>query len=273
MKFAWLVVTMVLLLQLILPAAAQADRCVENPYKTGSKVAVTPELELLRLLYQQGNIYPEELRRLRELEYVQVPWTERNGVGNGWLAGLPNSCVLYTASSDEAVMGTWIYRLESGPAASALPPATGEHGAVVIDGPAYIRSGPGLEHSHHRWCITGWSLTVWTPAQNGWLRASCYGGDGWIHESVVRIGDGTGQIDPAPAAVSDIPSAASGQQAVVTDGPARIRSGPGLEHSHVRWCDQGLPLTVWLPAVDGWLRASCYRANGWIHESLVQILD
>ena len=264
---------MALLLQLILPAAAQADRCVENPYKTGSKVAVTPELELLRLLYQQGNIYPEELRRLRELEYVQVPWTVRNGVGNGWLADQPNSCVLYTSSSDEAVMGTRIYRLESGPAASALPPATGEHGAVVIDGPAYIRSGPGLEHPQHRWCDQGLTLTVWTPGLAGWLRASCYGGDGWIHESLVRIGDGTGQPAQAASLAVSAPAPAGEHRATVIDGPARIRSGPGLEHPHHRWCDQGLTLTVWTPGVAGWLRASCYGGNGWIHESLVQILD
>ena len=273
MKFTLLVVTMVLLLQLVLPAAAQ-DRCVQNPYRVRS----TAELAELRQHYNQGTIFPGELRRLRELEELEFSWADRNGVGNGWVADLPNSCVLYTASSGEAVMGTRIYFLagqqqsvtEQDTAQGETLPASGQQ-ALVTNGPAHIRSGPGQEHPPLRWCGIGWPLTVWPPAQDGWLRASCFDGDGWIHESLVRITDSQTRPDPAPAPVSDGAQPASGQQALVTNGPAHIRSGPGQEHPPLRWCGIGWPLTVWPPAQDGWLRASCYGGNGWIHESLVQI--
>ncbi|MCY4527067.1 MAG: hypothetical protein OXB89_10735, partial [Anaerolineaceae bacterium] len=76
---------------------------------------------------------------------------------------------------------------------------------------------------------------------------------------------------PGQPAAASVSSGASGQQATVVDGPAHIRSGPGQEHLHLRWCGVGWSLTVWPPAVEGWLPASCHGANGWIHESLVSI--
>ena len=259
-----------------LPAAAQADRCVQNyPYR----VRNTAELADLRRWYNlgPGDILPDALIRLRELE---VSWADRNGVGNGWVADQPNSCVLYTASSGEPVMGTRIYFLagqqqsvtEQDTAQGETLPGSGQQ-ALVTNGPAHIRSGPGQEHPHLRWCGIGWPLTVWPPAQDGWLRASCFDGDGWIHESLVRITDSQTRPAPAPAPVSDGAQPASGQQALVTNGPAHIRSGPGQEHPHLRWCGIGWPLTVWPPAQDGWLRASCFDGDGWIHESLVRITD
>ena len=85
------------------------------------------------------------------------------------------------------------------------------------------------------------------------------------------VGESATEPDAAPPAVSDSdePLPPSGLPAVVTSGPAHIRSGPGAEHPHVRWCGVGWSLTVWPPAENGWLRASCYGANGWIHENLV----
>ena len=76
MKFTLLVVTMVLLLQLVLPAAAQ-DRCVQNPYRVRS----TAELAELRQHYNQGTIFPGELRRLRELEELEFSWADRKRRG------------------------------------------------------------------------------------------------------------------------------------------------------------------------------------------------
>lgn len=192
-----------------------------------------------------------------------------SGVGNGWIAGPPNSCVLYISASNEPVMGIRIYRFDSSGPDSASSSSRDGQQAVVVDGPARIRSGPGLEHPLVRWCAQGRSLTVWPPAADGWLLASCYGANGWIHESLVRFGEGLthpAYERPAESAVS-LPSGE--HLAVIIAGPARIRGGPGLEFPNLRWCLEGWPLTVWAPAERGWLRASCFGANGWIHESLV----
>ena len=185
----------------------------------------------------------------------------------------PDSCILYISASNKPVMGTRIYRLEPvSPAVvddfAAFP---GGHSAVVTDGPARIRSGPGLQHPRLSWCDTGLPLTVWTPALKGWLRASCYGVNGWIHESLVQIGDGSTQLRSSTPTFSAASIPRGEHQAVVIAGPARIRRGPGLNHRHLRWCGEGWPLTVWGPAQNGWMRASCYGSNGWIHFSLVEI--
>ena len=151
-------------------------------------------------------------------------------------------------------------------------PASGQP-ATVIDGPARIRSGPGLEHSGLAWCATGAALTVFPPAVDNWLPASCYGANGWVYAPLVQYEDAPSQPGPAPVSASEEPAPASGQPATVIDGPAHIRSGPGQEHPHLRWCGIGWTLTVWPPAQNGWLPASCYGANGWIHDSLVAISE
>lgn len=239
---------LVLLLSLpALPAAAR-ERCVENPSSVNAEAGSM--LYFLRG-YPPGAISPEELVRLMELE-MRANWAARVGAGNGWVVDAPNSCVLYYDASNEPVSGTRLYLLESAETAGeAFAPGDGQS-ALVIKGPARVRSGPGLEHGRLRWCIAGTALTVWTPAVDGWLRARCRGGSGWIHESLVGIDS-------------------AAEQAVVIKGPAHIRSGPGAEHAHVRWCVRARSLTVWRPARDGWLRAECHGARGWIHESLVSI--
>ncbi|MCE2489584.1 MAG: hypothetical protein J4G17_06375 [Anaerolineae bacterium] len=143
----------------------------------------------------------------------------------------------------------------------------------MIDGPARIRSGPGQQHSQLAWCADGAPLTVFPPAVDNWLPASCYGANGWIYEPLVRYEAAPVQPAVAPVAPGESGRPASGQQATVTSGPAAIRSGPGQEHLHLRWCGIGWSLTVWPPTVEGWLPASCYGANGWIHESLVSVSD
>ncbi|MCY3947330.1 MAG: hypothetical protein OXF44_13725 [Anaerolineaceae bacterium] len=155
------------------------------------------------------------------------------------------------------------------PVGDAALPASGEQ-ATVVSGPARIRSGPGQQHPLLAWCAIGASLTVFPPALDNWLPASCYGANGWIHSSLVQF-DAPTQPAPAPVPVGDAALPASGEQAIVISGPAHIRSGPGAGHPHLRWCGIGWSLTVWPPAQNGWLPASCYGANGWIHESLVQI--
>ncbi len=268
-------VTLALAVLLLLPgvplAAQTQDRCVQNSYSDSRiQQELSERREELRFATNPDHI-SFVTQRIKLLEGIPN-WDSKNGVGNGWIADSPNTCILYISSPNEPIMGTRIYFLGTA-GVLPVPSAVSGQQAVVAEGPARIRSGPGLEHPRVRWCDQGLPLTVWLPAVDGWLRASCFGANGWIHESLVQLEDGPDRLDIAAVAVSDLPPSASGQQAVVTEGPARIRSGPGLEHPRVRWCDQGLPLTVWLPAVDGWLQASCYGANGWIHESLVQFDD
>ncbi len=190
------VLTMVTLLLLVLPLAAQG-RCVENPGMDQVDIELAIEHLQKNVLHwnMRGQFTAEEIaqaeEQLRRLENKSLKsWTNRNGVGNGWFADQPNSCVLYTSTTGEPMMGTRIYQPDW--AIPVLPAASwvtgpGEHQAVVINGPAHIRSGPGLDYPHHRWCRQDWSLTVWTPAQDGWLPASCYNGNGWIHESLVQV--------------------------------------------------------------------------------------
>ena len=89
----------------------------------------------------------------------------------------------------------------------------------------------------------------------------------------MQVDDAPTQPGPAPVSTSEVSAPVSGEQAVVISGPAHIRSGPGQEHPHLRWCGIGWTLTVWPPAQNGWLPASCYGANGWIHESLVAVSE
>lgn len=194
-----------------------------------------------------------------------------SGVGNGWIADSPNTCVLYISASNEPVMGTRIYRFGSSRPDQSSTSTSGGLQAIVIDGPARIRSGPGLDHSFLRWCAQGLDLTIWPPAVDGWLLASCYGANGWIHESLVRFGATLTQPGSETSAEGPVSFPAGAYPAVIKAGPARIRSGPGLEFASQRWCLEGWPLTVWAPAERGWMRASCYGSNGWIHFSLVEI--
>lgn len=275
----YLIVLLVLLLMLpALPVAAQ-ERCVAN--RTSN---LTSE-EQFSLAQHRADLATETnadgranlLSLIRALEAKDAHWAISNGVGNGWIADGPNTCVLHYDSSGAPVYGTRLYLYGSSSTSTvngAAPAANGVgQQAVVTTAAARIRSGPGLQHDTVGLCGSGMSLTVWTPAQGGWLQASCFGANGWIYASLVSMGAAsapataaTGATGPAPAAVSG-----SGQSAVVTNGPARIRTGPGMEHDTVGLCGIGWSLTVWSPGQGGWLQASCYGANGWIYQSLVNV--
>ncbi len=233
---------------------------------------------------QRANVIsgPARIRSGPGLQHADLAWCD-TGVSltvfppavDGWL---PASC-----------LGTngWIYaplvNYDAGPAQPVVTPIpfpagdtsrpAGGQQTTVISGPARIRSGPGQQHAQLAWCADGAPLTVFPPAVDGWLPASCYGANGWIYQPLVNYDAGPAQaiVTPIPYPVGESSRPASAQQAIVISGPANIRSGPGQAHPHLSWCSEGLSLTVWTPAVDGWLPASCYGANGWIHESLVSI--
>ena len=268
--------SLVLQLFLLVPVSAQ-DRCVQNNPQVPNRAEFAQELAERRdeLIFATDPVHISFVtQRIRWLEGRLDP-DAVVGLGNGWIADVPNSCILHISASNEPVMGTRIYRLEpASPAvvddSAAFP---GGHSAVVTDGPARIRSGPGLQHPRLAWCATGAALTVFPPAVDNWLPASCYGSDGWIHESLVHVDDAPTQAGPASASPGDASRHASGQRATVIDGPARIRGGPGQQHPRLAWCATGAALTIFPPAVDNWLPASCYGSDGWIHESLVHVDD
>lgn len=265
----YIVAIAALLLFTLLPVSAQ-DRCAQNKNRS---LNASEKQELERLLdIPPQDRFPTETAAIESLQ-ERMSWDQRNGVGNGWITDQPDSCVLYISTSNEPVLGTRIYRLESRPESVETVPVPEALLARVNRGPARIRSGPGLEHLHLGSCDYGMPLTVWSPASEGWLRASCFGVNGWIHESMVQRDEGAARSIPMPPAVVDGPPPVGEHQATVTHGPAHIRGGPGLEHAHLDWCGIGWSLTVWEPATDGWLRASCYGVNGWIHESLVAISE
>jgi len=267
-RIAMLALATLVLLPLF-PLSAQ-DRCVRNLHSIRGPAELERELAERR----------EELFFATQPDHIsfvtqRISWLEqrlkpdaRVGLGNGWIADAPNSCILYISASNEPVMGTRIYFIDS-IAELPVPSVASQQRAVVTDGPARIRSGPGLEHPRVSWCAQGLGLTIWPPAVDGWLRASCYGANGWIYEPLVRYEAGPGQPAVAPVAPGDGGRPASGQQATVIDGPARIRSGPGQQHARLAWCATGASLTVFPPATEDWLPASCYGANGWIYEPLV----
>ncbi|MDE0608531.1 MAG: hypothetical protein OXH77_01285 [Anaerolineaceae bacterium] len=257
----------VALLLLPLPIVSAQERCVSNPGPTHSSA----ERARLAELRSYGYLYPYEVAELRILE-SRPTWAARVGAGNGWFYDGPDSCVLYISASNEPVLGTRVYLPASLADREETATDSGQQ-ATVTDGPARIRSGPGQQYPRLALCEHGHSLTVWPPAQNGWLPASCYGANGWIHDSLVQFDDAPTQPALAPAPVADASRPAGGQQATVIDGPARIRSGPGLQYPRLALCEHGHSLTVWPPAQNGWLPASCYGANGWIHESLVAISE
>ncbi|MCY4023274.1 MAG: hypothetical protein OXF32_07485 [Anaerolineaceae bacterium] len=272
MKSYLLALTALLLLPL-LPVAAQ-ERCVQNRPHIPNSSQFASELAFLReeLIFATDpnhiSFLNQEIRSLeRRLNMDAVV-----GLGNGWIADMPNSCILYISASNEPVMGTRIYRLEAGKSddSTAVP---GGQPAVVTDGPARIRSGPGLQHSRLAWCANGAALTVFPPAVDNWLPASCYGSNGWVYAPLVQYDDAPIQPGPAPVSVSEVSAPVSGQRTTVIDGPARIRSGPGLQHPGLAWCANGAALTVFPPAVDNWLPASCYGSNGWVYAPLVQYDD
>ncbi|MCY4023272.1 MAG: hypothetical protein OXF32_07475 [Anaerolineaceae bacterium] len=262
----WALAVLALLLLPIVNVSAQ-ERCVENPQSTHSPA----ELARIAQLRGFGNLSPEEEAELRSLE-TKPGWAANVGAGNGWFDDGPDSCVLYISASGEPVLGTRIYsprlladRVDA-PTGSALQ-------ATVVDGPARIRSGPGLDFPRLIWCDQGLSLTVWLPAEGGWLRASCYGANGWIHQSLVQIDDARARPDTQITVPGDLPLPTGGEQATVIAGPARIRGGPGQQHPRLAWCANGSPLTVFPPVVGDWLPASCFGANGWIHAALVEYDD
>ena len=250
---------------LLLPIAnvSAQERCVENPQSTHSPA----EIARIAQLRGFGNLSPAEEAELRSLE-AKPGWAAMVGAGNGWFDDGPDSCVLYISASGEPVLGTRIYSPRI-LADRAETPIGGARQATVVDGPARIRSGPGLAFPRLTWCDQGLSLTVWLPAESGWLRASCYGVNGWIHSALVEYDKAPPQPALAPAPAGD----ASGLPATVVSGPARIRSGPGEQHPRLAWCAIGASLTVFPPAVGAWLPASCYGADGWIHAALVQYDD
>lgn len=189
----YILAMVILLLFAWLPVSAQ-DRCVANNNRSLNPIEMQALERLLAI--PRPSRYPDETAAIRSLQ-ERMNWEQRNGVGNGWVADRPDSCVLYISASSRPVRGTRVYRLkpvaavtrsgadpgaDSGVDPGALP-------ARVSRGPARIRSGPGLEYPELTWCGFGWSLTVWTPATEGWLRASCYGVHGWIHGSLVQIDD------------------------------------------------------------------------------------
>ena len=122
-------------------------------------------------------------------------WESINGIGNGWIADEENSCVRHYRSSGP-VLGTRVFHIHGSRAAvSVMPdrmpaamPAAVERSAVISRGPARIRQQPWLGATILGHCWRRSALTVWLPAVNGeWLTASCYGVNGYIHASLVRV--------------------------------------------------------------------------------------
>ncbi|MCY4022327.1 MAG: hypothetical protein OXF32_02650 [Anaerolineaceae bacterium] len=111
------------------------------------------------------------------------------GIGNGNIDAGEDTCVLYVDANGKARLGTRVYRLgpriATQPAAHSLPPALTEHRAWIIRGTARIRSGPGLQYNQVGRCGLGQPLTIWRPAVNDFVRASCHNRNGWIHQSLV----------------------------------------------------------------------------------------
>jgi len=169
----------------------------------------------------------------------------------------------------------------------------GEFTAVISRGRARIRSGASLDSEINGFCQKGSRLTVWLPAAGDWLAASCQGVAGFIHSSLVDVGEA---VTPAEDAMMDKAmmkdammddgmmadkmmddsmmkdSMMAGEfTAVISSGPARVRDGASLESPIVGLCAAGAKLTVWLPAAGDWLTASCHEVNGFIHNSLVEV--
>ena len=147
------------------------------------------------LLQKKVDDLAKELDSKNEFRY----WEGINGIGNGWIADAPDSCVRHYRSSGP-VLGTRVFHIHGSPApVSAMPasnppampaamPAAIERSAVISRGPARIRQQPWLGATILGHCWRRSALTVWLPPVNGeWLTASCYGVNGYIHASLVRV--------------------------------------------------------------------------------------
>ena len=177
---------------------------------------------------------------------------------------------------------------------------SGEFNAVVIEGRARIRAGASLDDEVVGHCAKGDRLTVWVSGMGDWLLSSCYGVNGFIHGSLVEIGEAVVPSDDAMMMDEDKMMDESMKyemmddsmddkmmddsmkdemmtgefSAVVINGPARIRTGASLENAIVGLCPKGYQLTVWLPGEGDegdWLIASCHNLNGYVHNSLVEV--
>ena len=184
--------------------------------------------------------------------------------------------------------------------------ADGEYSAVISAGPAFIRADASPDGDALGRCPTGQNLTIWLPAVDEWLTSSCLGVNGYIHNSLVEIGE---MVVPEESMMEDEESmmeeddsmmeeeameeesmmeeddsmmeeeameeepAAGEYTAVISKGPARIRTEASLEGEILGLCPRGQGLTVWLPAVDEWLTSSCLGLTGFIHSSLVEVGD
>ena len=71
---------------------------------------------------------------------------------------------------------------------------SGEFSAVITRGPARIRAGASTDDDIVGLCAKGDKLTVWLPGEGDWLTASCHGFNGYIHNSLVEVGE---QVIPA----------------------------------------------------------------------------
>ena len=172
----------------------------------------------------------------------------------------------------------------------------GEFSAVVNSlGRVRIRAGASLDTEIVGFCPARAKLTVWLPAAGDWLAASCHDVNGFIHSSLVDVGDA---VVPADDAMMDEGKMAdemmddgkmadekmddamkeemmAGEFSAVVNslGRVRIRAGASLDTEIVGFCPAGAKLTVWLPAAGDWLAASCHDVNGFIHSSLVDVGD
>lgn len=198
--------------------------------------------------------------------------------------------VLVLMISSQAALGEEMEEMADSADSMSEAMVGGEYTAVISAGRARIRAGAGLDAEVVGYCAEGTALTVWLPAMDGWLIASCEGATGYIHESLVDIGEmATVEADDAMMDDSMMEKDAMMDDSMMMDedatvmltggeysatldkGRARIRAGAGMDGEIVGYCAEGAALTVWLPAVDGWLTASCYGVTGYIHESLVTV--
>ena len=171
---------------------------------------------------------------------------------------------------------------------------SGEFTAVISSGRARIRAEASLDGEVRGFCRLGDRLTVWLPAIDDWLTSSCQGVTGFIHSSLVDVGEA---VVPTDAAMMDdgmmmddsmkddgmmmddsmmedsmMDKMMAGEfSAVITRGRARIRAGASLDAEILGFCQKSDQLTVWLPGDGDWLTSSCHGVTGFIHSSLVDV--
>ena len=213
---------------------------LQDAYKTWMETSPRPEKSddvkdyerLLELdahnMHYQGN----ELYRA---------WEIRNGVGNGWFAEGPNSCVLYVDDDGSEVLGTRIKRhvdpdMEGKMMMDAPPASLTEHPQSIVDlaldDAARIRSGPGVEHSVVGLCPGRHGLTVWRPAEGDWLRASCYGANGYIHSSLVDVAP---PVERAPSMMTK--AEAPAMEMKQTGAQPQVQAQPQISYAGLT-CDE-----------------------------------